>query len=102
MDSTSEREKLNRLQLNRLHHLSNRKLAPGVEGKLILILTIEVQLVMPHAYCARNEDTSHLSASSDLISHDQWELSWTTRMAPKLLLELFTQHRRRGQKRHSL
>ena len=48
MDSASEREKLDRPQLDRLDRLSKRKLAPGVEGKLILAL--DVQLAMPYIY----------------------------------------------------
>ena len=69
MDSTSGREKLDRRQLDQLDRLSKQKLAPGVEGKLILAL--DVQLVMPHAHCARNVDISQLCASQGLIS--QWE-----------------------------
>ena len=58
MDSVSERENLERRQLDRL---SKQKLAPGVERKLILAL--DVQLVMPHAHCARNVDISQLCGS---------------------------------------
>ena len=97
IDCTSEREKLDRGQRDRLDRLSKQKLAPGVEGKLILAQ--DVQLVMPHTPCARRMDISQLCASQVLIS--QWELSLTTRATRQLFLELFTIHQRHGQRRHS-